>query len=163
MNPARTPKRRKPTKAAVTWQMHSLGASLRTLLQQVEIRIGLLPRPDGFEQANRFQGATLLPTHDPTPAELRSLFPEELAELLRLGKSVELCHKRDLGVCRVLCLPYFSFDGFNALLAVEQDGAILAAWKDMEALQGFSPQTLHARIEFAALEGLLLDALQRPA
>jgi hypothetical protein len=139
-----------------------VGATLRSLLQQVEIRLGLLPRPDSFERGDRFQGAALLPANRATPAELRGVFPEELAELQRLGKPVERCHAATLGSCRFYCLPYFFFDGFNALVALERDGRLVAAWKDNEAFQAISPQTLYARVDFSTLDDLLLDALGRP-
>ncbi len=158
----RPAKRKSLSGGGLPWQTHDVGAALRTLLQHVEVRIGLLPRANAFDNGNRFQGAILLPANTVTPPDLGSLFPEELAELQRLGKSVERCHVRELERCRVLCLPYFSFDGFNALLAVEQDGRIVAAWKDAEAFQGVSPQTLHARIEFGALDEMLLEALHLP-
>ena len=156
----RTTQRKSPPAGSLPWQTHGVGPALRTLLQQLEIGIGLLPRGDAFDNGNRFQGATLLAPNVPTPPELRSLFPEELAELQRLGKSVDRCHLRELERCRVLCLPYFSFDGFNVLVGFEQDGRLIAAWKDAEAFQGFSPQTVHARVAFGALAEVLLDVLQ---
>jgi hypothetical protein len=162
MSRARTAKRSEPPARGQAWQCHAVGAALRSLLQHVEVRMGLLPRADSFEVGNRFQGAALLPANRATPAELRGVFPEELAELQRLGKPVERCHAVQLGPCRIYCLPYFFFDGFNTLLALERDGTLVAAWKDCEALQAISPQSLYARVDFATLEELLLDALGRP-
>jgi hypothetical protein len=150
---------RKREPADASWETHTVGSALRTLLQHVEARIGLYPRPDAFDKDNRFQGAVLLPANVATPMEFGNLFPEELAELLRLGKTVTRCHVGRMDGSRVYCLPYFSFDGFNALLALEQEGRVVAVWKDSEAFQGFSPQAIHTRIEFASLDTLLLGAL----
>ena len=147
--------------ADTPWQTHVVGSALRTLLQHVEARIGLYPRPDAFGKDNRFQGAVLLPTNIATPVEFGNLFPEELAELQRLGKTIDRCHAGEMEGSRVFCLPYFSFDGFNALLALEHEGRVAAAWKDSAAFQGFSPQAIHTRIEFPSLDGLLLGALKR--
>jgi hypothetical protein len=94
------------------------------------------------------------------PAEWRHLFPQELAELTRLGKSGERCHAAQAVGCRVLCLPFFNFDGFNALLALEQEGRVVAAWQDSEAFQEASPRMVHACVAYAAVEGLLLGALR---
>jgi hypothetical protein len=163
MSRTRAVKRSGPPAREQAWQTHTVGAALRALLQQVEIRIGLLPRADTFDRGNRFQGAVLLPANRAAPAELRAVFPEELAELQRLGKSVERCHATKLGACRVYCLPYYFFDGFNALLALERNGKPIAAWKDSEAFQAVSPQALAARVDYTTLEGFLLDALGRPA
>jgi hypothetical protein len=156
--PAAVKRKREP--ADTPWQTHVVGSALRTLLQHVEARIGLYPRPDAFDKDNRFQGAVLLPPNVAIPLEFGNLFPEELAELQRLGKAVDRCHTGQMEGSRIYCLPYFSFDGFNALLALEQDGRVAAAWKDCEAFQGFSPQAIHTRIEFSSLDDLLLGALK---
>lgn len=162
MSRARIAKRSEPPARGQPWQAHVVGSALRSLLQHVEVRVGLLPRADSFDRGNRFQGAVVLPANRALPAELRGVFPEELAELQRLGKSVERCHATTLGPGRIYCLPYYFFDGFNALLALEREGTLVAAWKDSEAFQAISPQSLFARVDFPTLEELLLDALARP-
>jgi hypothetical protein len=151
---------RRPGGAGI--ETHAVGSSLRARLHQVEVGIGMLAEPDAVGAGDRFRGAKLLPADSAVPAAFRALFPDDLGELGRLGKSATRCHAAALGAYRVFCLPYFTFDGFNALLAVEEGGEFLAAWKDLEAHQALYPREIHVRGPASALERFLARA-GRPA
>lgn len=136
-----------------------VGAGLRAQLRQVEARLGLLDAATVLEAGNCFRGAALLPANAPLPPVLRRLFPEALGELERLGKSVERCHARDVAGYRLFALPYYFYDGFNALLAVERDGGFVAAWRDSEAHQSYLPAPVHVAPGEGMLEGFLSAVL----
>jgi hypothetical protein len=141
-----------------------VGAGLRARLRDVAVRIGMLDAAAVLSPGNRFRAAALLPANAPVPVAMQQLFPEGLAELGGLGKAAGRCNAHDIGSYRVYALPYFFFDGFNALLAVEeravkQQGEIVAAWKDSEANQSFIPKEIHVNGGAAALERFLKTAL----
>jgi hypothetical protein len=135
------------------------GAGLRAQLRQVEARLGLLDAAAVLEPGNRFRGAALLPANAPLPPMLRALFPEELGELERLGKSTARCHARDMAGYRLFALPYYFYDGFNALLAVERDGDFVTAWRDSEAHQSYIPRQVHVGLGEDVLERFLREVL----
>lgn len=144
-------------------EVRLVGAGLRAQLRQVGARIGMLDAAALLSPGNRFRAATLLSPNAPLPPALGHFFPEELAELGRLRKPTARCHLHAIGAYNIFALPYFFFDGFNALMAVEDSGGFLAAWQDSEANQSFVPKEMHVRREAGALERFLQQVLAAAA
>lgn len=138
-------------------------AGLRALLNRLEARIGLFPESDGTHGHGRFHAPALLPANGAVPAGMRSIFQDELAALERIGKSADRCHSREVASLVVHCLPYYYYDGFNAVLYVERGGEFFAAWKLEEVKGEGSPSEMQARGGSGDIPRALREALEQPA
>lgn len=151
------PKRRPVARA----REYEVTAALRQTLHEVEEKIGLFAPGEGFGAGGRFRAPRLLGGEEPIPAAMGKFFREPLAALGRVGKSSVSCHAVRLGPFTVYCLPYYFFDGFNALVFVEKEGQMMAAWREQELHPAGTPRTLTTRTPYADLReffGQLLGA-----
>jgi hypothetical protein len=123
---------------------HQLSAPLREALHRLSGKLGLFPESDGLEEGGRFRAPVLLPANGQVAPVMGKLFKRELATLRRIGKREDRCHVAKLGDCKVYILPYYYFDGFNALLYLEHEGKFAAAWKEQESDEEQSPSEVLA-------------------
>lgn len=133
----------------------TVGRPLQARLIALEMQIGVFSAEPGFGAGSRFNHPVILAEGAPVPKPMAEYFTRELAELKRLGKAVDACHAVQVGPYRVCCRSYFHYDGFKALLYVEHEGTLVAAWKEEEVLQPHSPRTLTVGGEDAQLEQFL--------
>lgn len=138
-------------------------ARLRALLNRLETRIGLFPESDGTHGHGRFHAPALLPATGAVPGGMRRIFPDELAALERIGKPADRCHSREVASLVVYCLPFYYYDGFNAVLYVERGGEFFAAWKLQEVNGESSPSEIQARSGSEDIQQALREALEQPA
>lgn len=146
----------------VRGKTYTVTAPLRFLLHQMEIRLGLFPPDTGFDGYGRFHAPVLVAANEPVPAGMRSVFGEELGALARIGKGTEGCRAFDLPPLKLYCLPYYYFDGFNAIVYAERGGKMFAAWKEQEMHAEGSPQTIAAPGPFEEFQGVFREALSLP-
>lgn len=136
-----------------------LSGTFRALLHRLEDKLGLFPAENGPEGHGRFYAPVLLPPNKDVPEAMRMLFEPEFAALERVGKSVGQCHARRLHPLVVYCLPYYYYDGFTALLYAEQDGQVLAAWKEQEVEGEGSPATVRTLAQSGKFQASIQEAL----
>ena len=101
---------------------------LRLRLLEFVATIGLMPHRSE-EESSQTGLHGIFQTEGKTPAGMMRVFPEEIGAMGRLGKSTARCFRMDFPPYRVYCLPYFYYDGFHALLYVEENENFLAAWR----------------------------------
>jgi len=142
---------------------HAVTEPLRLLLHEVETRLGLFPAHTGFDGYGRFHAPVLLPPNAPLPAPMGKLFATELGALERIGKPTARCHAAALKPLKVYCLPYYYYDGFNALFYAEQQGSFFAAWKEQETNAETSPTIILAAGPFEKLQPVLRRVVALPA
>jgi hypothetical protein len=133
--------------------------ALRFLLHELETKLGLFPPNTGFDGYGRFHAPVLLPPNEAVPPGMRELFAADLAALDRIGKSSERCYAQAIPPLKVYCLPYYYFDGFNAVLYAERDGKFFAAWKEQEMHADRSPADIVAPGPFADFQGVFRSAV----
>jgi hypothetical protein len=136
-----------------------LSGALRAMLHRLEDKLGLFPADSGSEGHGRFHAPVLLPSNKDVPEAMRALFEPEFAALERLGKAVVQCHARSLKPLILYCLPYYYYDGFTALLYAEQDGQVLAAWKEQEVEGEGSPATVRSSVQPREFQASIQQAL----
>lgn len=141
---------------------HLVGRPLRTRMIALERRIGLFSQEDFTGPGTRFRFAVMLPPNAPMPGAMAGLFPLDLDALGRMGRKTDVCAAFEIGPYRVTCYPFFHFDGFQALVCLERDGAFIAGWKEEEVLQPETPRMVfspHGGEEIAAMldEALAAD------
>ena len=132
-----------------------VGRPLQAALVALEQRLGLFTEQRPFGADDRFAHPAIVPDADPVPPGMAQVFAAELGALERLGKSAERCHAVKLGPYRVCCRSHFHYDGFKALVYVERDSALVAAWMDEEVLRPDSPRVLLAGTDDAGIEAFL--------
>jgi len=140
-------------------ETHRVGRPLQARLIAVEKKIGLFSQEQAFDADSRFNHPVILPAEARIPPGMIEVFAEELAEVQRLGNASGTCHRIDFRPYRVFCLSHFNYDGFRALLYVERNGALVAAWKEEEVAQPDSPRTLISGQSFAQVDAFLDSAL----
>jgi hypothetical protein len=133
----------------------AVGRPLQARLIALEKQIGLFSEEQSLVVDNRFHHPVIVPAGAPVPEGMQRLFGAELAALERLGHAAGRCHAVGLGPYRVHCVSCFHYDGFRALVYVEQDGSFVVAWKDEEVLQPDSPRVLLAGVDDAQIEAFL--------
>lgn len=153
-----------------------VGRPLQARLIALEKRLGVFSEEQSFAADSRFNHPVLLPAERPAtgagaaggeaasegragvPEGMARIFAAELASLERLGKDPGICHAARVGPYTVYCRSYFHYDGFRALLYVERDGALVAAWPDEEVLHPDSPRRLVSSVPDAEIEAFLQEA-----
>lgn len=123
-------------------QVHEVNEALQIRVHLLEERLGLFPRHGLFSEDSRFRGVAIPPRDTALPESMGRLFGEELAWLERMGSPAERCHHLQTQGYDLYCLGFFTYDGYKALVVVEQEGEVLAAWKEEEAAAERSPQTV---------------------
>ena len=150
---AHKPPREAPGEIQVT-------GGLRVLLHRLETRLGLFPADGGIDGHGRFHAPELLPANEAIPEGMRKIFSEELASLARIGKEAERCHAAPLKPVNLYCLPYYYYDGFNALLYAEREGKFIVAWKEQEMDGEGSPKAIRSAVSHGELQQVIQDALE---
>lgn len=136
---------------------------LRALLHRLETRLGLFPADSGFGGHGRFHAPVLLPANEAIPEGMRGIFSEELAALERIGKTDGRCHGAPLKPLKLYCMPYYYYDGFNALLYAERDGKFIAAWREQEMDGEVSPTAIRTGVSHEDLQQVIQQVLEFPA
>lgn len=147
----------------VRTKRHPLSAPQREALHRLANKLGLFPDSDGLDDGGRFRSPVLLPANGDVPPRMRSIFGEELAALQRIGSPAHRCHVREFAHFKVYCLPFYYYDGFNALLYLEHKGAYGAAWKEQECSEQNSPLEVLAPGTLVQFQALLREVLEIPA
>lgn len=141
---------------AEPFSLQTIGRPLRARMIEVERRIGLFSQEDLTGVESRFQFAVMLLPTGPMPVEMGRLFSSEMAAQARLGRAVGECATFGLEAIRVHCFSCFQYDGFQALLGLENQGELIAVWKEEESLYPDTPRSMQsahpAEIIFAILE-----------
>ena len=156
--------RDKPAKAKPTGpkpHCHQLSVPLRESLHRLANKLGLFPESDGLEEGGRFRAPVLLPANGVVPQAMRQIFVEEFAVLSRIEKPIDRCHMLELPRFKLYCLPYYYYDGFNALLYLEHEGAYGAAWKEQESDDALSPLQVLIPGSLVQFQKLLQELLQK--
>lgn len=133
----------------------AVGRPLQARLIALELQLGLFSAEPRFGSGSRFHHPVVVPTEAPVPEGMAKVFATDFAALRRLGRATDACHSLALGPYRASCVSYFHYDGFRALVYVERDGKLVAAWREEEVLQPHSPRTLLAGVDDAGLEAFL--------
>ena len=136
-----------------------VGRPLRSRMIALERRIGLFSREDFTGPESRFQFAVMLPPNAPMSEAMASLFPIDLDTQARLGRKTGVCAAFEIGPYRVTCYPFFHFDGFQALVCLERDGAFIAGWKEEEVLHPESPRMVFSPNSGEEIAAMLDQAL----
>lgn len=136
-----------------------VGRPLRARMIALERRIGVFSREDFTGPESRFRFAVMLPPNAPMPEAMANLFSIDLDALARLGRKTDVCAAFEIGPYRVTCYPYFHFDGFQALVCLERDGAFIAGWKEEEVLQPESPRMVFSPNSGEEIAAMLDEAL----
>lgn len=163
---ARNQNRDKPAKAkppGLKIHRHELSMPLRESLHRLANNLGLFPESDGLEDGGRFRAPVLLPANGMVPQAMRQIFAEEFGVLGRIGKPVDRCHVLELHPFKVYCLPYYYYDGFNALLYLEHKGACGAAWKEQESDDARSPLQVLTPGDLVQFQKMLRQVLEIPS
>ena len=79
----------------------------------------------------------------------------------RIGKPIDRCHMLELPPFKLYCLPYYFFDGFNALLYLEHEGDYGAAWKEQESDDERSPLQVLTPGSLVQFQKMLQEMLQK--
>ena len=137
-----------------------VGGPLRARMIALEKRIGLFSREDFTGPESRFRFAMMLPPNAPMSEAMASLFASDLAIQERLGRKTDVCAAFDIGPYRVTCYPFFHFDGFQAMICLERDGALIAGWKEEEVLQPESPRMVFSPNNGEEIAAMLDEALE---
>ena len=145
------PSRKNPLKP----QLQPVSESVLRLLQDLEERIGLFAAGEDYRDTERFREPNLLSPNSPVPEGMRTTFAGEMDALVRLGTEASQCHAVEMSPFVVYCLPYYFYDGFNALLYVERDGELFAAWKEQELHPSGTPSHLLTATPFAELKAFV--------
>lgn len=138
---------------------HRLSAPLREALHRLSGILGLFPEGDGLEEGGRFRAPVLLHANGQVAPMMGKIFKQELATLRRIGKQEDRCHVAKLGACKMYILPYYYFDGFNALLYLEYEGKFAAAWKEQESDGDQSPMEVLAPGTIVQFQQMLQEVL----
>jgi hypothetical protein len=154
MSRAKAPRARGAEPQAAARRL-AVGRPLQARLIALEKQVGLFSEEQSLVADSRFHHPVIVPGDAPVPEGMQRLFGEDLAALQRLGHAGGRCHAAELGPYRVCCVSYFHYDGFRALLYVEQEGRFVAAWKEEEVLQPDSPRLLLAGVDDAQIEAFL--------
>jgi len=133
----------------------AVGRPLQARLIALEKQIGLFSEEQSFAADSRFRHPVLLPAETPLPEGMARVFEPDVASLRRRGKPADTVYRAELGPYRVHCLAYFDYDGFRALLYVEQDGTFIGAWREEEVLHPNSPHTFLAGVADGEIERFL--------
>lgn len=163
---ARKQNRDKPAKgrdAGFKVHRHNLSVPLRESLHRLANKLGLFPESDGLEDEGRFRAPVLLSANTAVPRAMQQIFSEEFGALHRIGKPIDRCHALEFQAFTVYCLPYYYYDGFNALLYLEHKGECGAAWKEQESGDATSPQEVLTPGSLVQFQKLLRQVLEIPS
>ena len=134
MSKSPTDKKRKVSSGTGTaFKVLEIDGILRMRVRELEEVMGVLPLHR--EAAERKGGSTssIYDRMGATPGGMAGRFPDEIAVMRRMGKTVDECYVMEFKPYRVSCLPYFYYDGFHALLYVEKQGEFAAGWRALES------------------------------
>ena len=134
---------------------------MRVQLADLGVRLGLFRPQTSYDPDSRFRVAQIPPGNETIPAGMKKIFGTDLEEQTRAGHPLSRCLRKDLAGCSAFALAYYHYDGYRALVYVEKDGNLLAAWRETEVDLEQSPRELISGPDPAPVERFLNEALKQ--